>query len=96
MIDFSFQNCTFYFNMCYKNVVIRSRSREPVAGSRNWSRSRLDRLHNTDLTFMPTRDFAPCSIGEFHSRYLFAKGVDVGPFDGTGNRSPHFTGFGNC
>ena len=51
IIDFSFQNCTFYLNFCYKNVVIRSREPESVAGvgSRNgsWSRSRLDRLHNT-------------------------------------------------
>ena len=42
----------FYINLCYKNVFIWSRSREPErklvvgAGSRNRSRSRLDRLHN--------------------------------------------------
>ena len=29
-IDFSFQNCTFYLNLCFKNVVIRSRNRSRV------------------------------------------------------------------
>ena len=43
--DFSFQTCTFYLNLCYKNVIIRSCEPEPVAGSRS--------LHNTDsiITF---------------------------------------------
>ena len=47
---YTFQNSIFYLNLCYKNCVIRSREPEPepVAGTRNQSRSRLDRLHNTE------------------------------------------------
>ena len=39
-IDFIFQNCNFYLNLCYKNVVIWSREPEPVAGTgQDWTGS---------------------------------------------------------
>ena len=47
IIDFSFQNCTFYLNFCYKNVDIQSRSR-------NRSQSRLYRLHIESTTLDTT------------------------------------------